>query len=296
MTVKSPRKSIALRGRSFSGKDLTIIRRCCVKFAKEGRTRISVEICKKLGWKQPNGWLKDRACRDVLLRLERAQLVELPRRRSENNNRRNNHVRPEIERWVNYDQLHSASGELLVVLAKGDESEAVWNHLMAKHHYIGHSVIVGRCLKFLVYAGDRLVAALSLSDPAWAVKDRDLVLKELRIPLSGVANNSRFLILPNVRVPNLASQILSLFAKEATAIWEGYYKSTIICLETYVDSARFDGTSYRAANWVGVGLSKGYRKIGTAHSNGQTQKFVLLYPLRASSRALLYERYSRISP
>lgn len=287
MTPKTTIDCIKLRGRKFTLADINKIKRLVKLHSKSGRTRISIEICKALQWKQPNGWLKDRACRDVLLHLEKAKVIRLPMRKVEIDNSRLVHVRDEIDQWLGSAPITEMPKELLLVPAKGDESEKIWNHIVAKHHYLGHRVIVGRCLKFLVYSGNQIVAALSLSDAAWAVEDRDRALGKLGINRSSIANNSRFLILPNVRVKNLASRILSLFSAEAPAIWEAYYSTKLSCLETYVDTVRFEGISYRAANWIGVGLSKGYRKIGKTHSNSQTQKFIFLYPLSKDVRESL---------
>jgi len=172
-------------------------------------------------------------------------------------------------------------------LAKGNSIEGRWNEIVREHHYLGHKVTVGKCLKFLVRSGSIEIGAVALSEPAWAVEVRDTAISGLGIAKSAVANNSRFLILPNVKVKNLASQILALLAREGVAEWKRYYSLELECLETFVDSTRFQGTSYKAANWLCVGQTKGFRKAGAQHFNSQTKKHVFLYPIYPSDRATL---------
>jgi hypothetical protein len=159
-----------------------------------------------------------------------------------------------------------------------------------RYHYLGHKVTVGRCLKFLVYSSDILLGAASLAEAAYAVEDRDSALRILGVTKNQVANNSRFLLLPNVRVKYLASRVLSLLATAGVEAWNEYYCSELKCLETYVDTVRFKGTSYRAANWIVVGFTKGFRKSGSSHYNSQTQKLVFMYPLSEKARKRLRNR------
>lgn len=149
-------------------------------------------------------------------------------------------------------------GALRIQLAKGGSNEQLWNTLVQRYHYLGHKVSVGKTLKFLVLAGDTTVAAVSLTESAWAVHVRDRILDELGISRLEVANNNRFLILPHVCVPNLASRTLALLARDAVRQWEEYYSVPLSCLETFVDPERFAGTCYRAANWRFVGRTSGY--------------------------------------
>lgn len=282
---------IQLRGKLFTKQHLQIIREIIEQFPKEGRTSISVRVCRRIRWQQPNGWPKDRACRDVLRRLETLRLIRLPlpkltkKQKPPQKDLATGPVKPtptQVTRLVSPISLH---------LAKGNHEEKRWNEIVREHHYLGHKVTVGKCLKFLVRSGNIELGAVALSEPAWAVEARDTSLGKLGIPVSSVANNSRFLLLPNVRIKNLASQVLSLLARHGASEWERYYSLELKCLETFVDSTRFQGTSYKAANWVCVGQTKGFRKSGSHHFNSQTRKHVFLYPIHSKTRALLLAQH-----
>lgn len=278
-------QSFTARGRVFRRRELAKIRKLTARHASDGRTRISEEVCKALNWRQPNGWLKDRACRDVLRKLECAGLVELPEVKvSRRAPRRAESAARNGTRGRTAQKLIELPGPLELRVAKGNADECEWNRLVQQYHYLGHRVTVGKCMKFLVAAGERIVGAVSLAESAWAVRARDRILEQLGIRRDEVANNSRFLILPNVKIKCLASRVLALLANEGVREWERYYAIPLRCLETFVDSTRFEGTCYRAANWTKVGSTKGYKKTGARHINGQTRKYVYLYPLAAKER------------
>jgi Domain of unknown function (DUF4338) len=280
-------QEIVLRGRKFTGDELKLIIEVVEEFRSSGRTRISEEICKRLDWRQRNGWLKDRACRDVLRRLEALEYLTLPPSLSTSSTRPYTHWSPKSKVLNELPAVIELSGRLRVEVAKGNAKERQWNSIMRSFHYLGFKVAVGRCLKFLIRDEKNLLAAVSLSDAAWAVKARDTVLEQLGIAREDVANNTRFLILPNVKIPHLASQILSLLPSACAPVWEKYYGRKLLLLETFVDQSRFKGTSYRAANWLLVGTTRGYRKNGSIHHNSQAAKTVFLYPLQLEHRRFL---------
>ncbi len=183
------------------------------------------------------------------------------------------------------------SGSLTLRQVKGKADEVSWNQMVREHHYLGFRVSVGRSLKYLVFSGERVLAAASFSDAAWAVKARDEWWASLN-PGTGdvrkyVINNSRFLIAPWVKVPNLASRVLSKLVKAVAVDWESYYSIRPLLIETFVDTSRFTGASYRAANWIFLGSTRGFRKTGASHSNGQAEKAVYVYPLDRKIRAAL---------
>ncbi len=250
-----------------------------------GRTQASVEICKALGWVQPNGWLKDRACRDVLRVLESQGVLRLPPRKSNpEGNRRRGLVSPCPETFVEAPSVTAVHGSgLRMVQVKGTSLEPRWNSFVQQYHYLGFKVAVGRALKYLVFSDDRLIAAAGFAEAAWAVKVRDDFLRCLPWPFQEVRgrviNNSRFLIAPWARVPNLASRILARVLPRAADDWHDYYRLRPLLVETFVDTTRFTGASYKAANWHCLGLSRGFLKSGGCHSNGQTRKALYVYPL-----------------
>jgi hypothetical protein len=288
-------KEIFLRGRRFSQEELQMILAVTAQMWHAGRTRISEEVCRRLPWTQENGWLKDRACRDVLRKLEALGYLSLPPSTTSAGSRPYTH-------WLSAENTSAVAppitgliGRLQLDLAKGDATEKTWNGIVRASHYMGFKVAVGRCLKFLVRDDQNLLAAISLSEAAWAVESRDKILAFLGVARNEVANNSRFLILPHVRIPNLASRILSLLSTKCAPAWEAYYGRRLLVLETFVDHNRFKGTSYRAANWLMVGATRGYRKSGSAHHNSQTVKSVFLYPLLTKHRIQLVSRTNTAS-
>jgi len=174
-------------------------------------------------------------------------------------------------------------------LAKGNAAELLWNTLVQKYHYLGHKVQVGRCLKYLVRGDGQLVAAISFSSPAWRVSVRDELLRLLGLADAKrardvVINNSRFLILPTVQAPHLASRILAAAARQVIVDWAWYYSIEPLIAETFVEPERFEGTCYRAANWLQIGVTKGYAKVGASHHNSQQPKMMFVYGLTRSCR------------
>ena len=276
---------IHLRGRTFLRSELKLIRSVIKQHATAGRSQISERVCELLDWKQPNGWLKDRACRDVLRALNAARLIRLPASKLEGRVRQYSKWRPLPGLGRSGEKfITELPGTLSLRLAKGNAEEKPWNALVQQYHYLSHKVSVGRCMKFLVCAGDTVVGAISLADSAWNVADRDIALQHFGWKRESVANNSRFLILPHVKVKYLASRALALLATDGVRAWNEYYACELKCLETFVDTLRFEGTSYKAANWVLVGRTKGYRKSGTSFYNSQSPKLIFLYPLDPKHR------------
>lgn len=292
---------IELRGKEFGLRELRIIHQCISDYFEKGRTYISKEICKELDWKQPNGWLKDRACRHVLLRLEERGLLELPERLvTPNNKTRKETEKEESNLLGSYDfecPISEMPEEVMLDFAKGNDSEKVWNELVDEFHYLGHNVVVGRCIKYIVKAKGRLIGAVSFSSPAWQLTARDELLGELGFDQKDirhqVINNSRFLILPHVKVENLASRVLAAATDKIVNDWIDYYAIRPEIAETFVQPSRYEGTCYKAANWLEVGTTKGYAKKGRAHHNSQEPKRIYLYGLNRKIRRELAKLISR---
>jgi hypothetical protein len=276
-----------MRGRLFTQQDIKLIQRITKKRYEFGRTQISIDVCKALKWTQPNGYLKERACRDVLVALEKKGFLVLPptrsRRKLSEDRIGKNYFIENIDKTLT-SKIDFSSIKLSQV--KGTNKEKIWNQLVDRYHYLGFRVFVGRSLKYLIYSNDRIIGAIGWCDPAWMITARDNLLKQIGINSMKARemgiNNGRFLILPWIKVPNLASYILSLAIKDIVHDWKDYYSVAPLYLETFVDPHKFLGTCYKAANWIQVGLSKGYKKVGQSHHNSQTPKILYLYPLDRS--------------
>ena len=285
---------ITIRKRTIAEADLELIQAIVQKHWNKGRTQISEILCKKWNWVQPNGCLKDMACRELLLTLNRKGLITLPPRfNSANNDKRNRYI-PVIE--TDQTPLQGNLSDLPPVtlkLVRNTSLEPLYNSLIQQHHYLGYRQIVGNHLKYMAFIDERPVACMGWGSPAWSVKSRDIFIgwdkptKEKNLHF--VANNTRFLILNWVSVKYLASKVLALNAKSISDDWIEIYNHPLYLLETFVEKNRFKGTCYRAANWICVGQTKGTAKKGNDHLFHGNIKDVYLYPLRKNFRKKLME-------
>jgi len=291
--------TLVLRGRPVTPKDLDLIRSVVHQHWDQGRTFISRELCRIWNWHQPNGALKDMACRELLRRLEQKGLIPLPLQKIEidqKQRKRSPNTLPlgfESQRH----ETHPLTGRLKEFLpidlkmVRGSPQEILHNSLVAQYHYLGYRQIVGPSLKYMAYIQERPIACLSWGAAAWKVACRDRFIgwspstrsKNLFL----VVNNTRFLILPWVRIPYLASHLLSQNIKVLASDWYRFYQYSPLLLETFVDTERFSGTSYKAANWLWVGRTQGRGKNDRNHQRILPIKEVFLYPLRKTFREML---------
>ena len=282
------------RGQEIGGQQIAFLKEFIRTHLHISRWKLSRQICEALGWKQANGALRDVVCRGLLLMLERAGVIELPPvRRQIRGQRRTGRPRPEA---VLLDTTLLAMplkqlGAIELEQVRRTADEPLFNSLMESHHYLKYEQPVGEHLKYLVWAQGRPVACL-----AWSSAPRHLGSRDRFIGWSGearrrnirfIAYNSRFLILPWVVVPHLASHILSRIARQLSQDWEGLYQHPIYFLETFVDPERFRGTCYRAANWVVLGRTTGRGKDDHTNRPNRSLKEVLGYPLTPRFRELL---------
>ena len=283
---------ITIRKRTITSSDLKHIQTVIDDNWCKGRTQISRILCEKWNWIQPNGRLKDMACREVLLTLSRKGLIDYPAGIHDGRNKKRNQTIPFVP--ADKTPLNAKLSELEPVqlkLVRYSELETLYNSLVQEHHYLGFRQIVGNHLKYMAFIGEQPVACLGWGSAAWSVKSRDTFIgwnkktKEQRLHF--VANNTRFLILPWVSVKFLASKILALNAKQISNDWLKTYNHPLYLLETFVEKNRFKGTCYKAANWVCVGHTKGTAKRGHDHLFHGNIKDVYLYPLRKNFRQKL---------
>lgn len=142
-----------------------------------------------------------------------------------------------------------------------------WQSMMAEHHYLRDATLVGACLRYVAVDEEgRWVALLGFCNASYHLKAREAWLgwssEQQRRRRRMVAQNSRFLILPEVICPNLASRVLSLCARQVSADWERIHGHGLLLLETFVDPERYQGTCYRAAGWQRLGGTRGYARSG----------------------------------
>jgi hypothetical protein len=256
------------------------------------RQQLSYRVCEALDWRKPDGSLKDMSCRVALLRMHREGLIELPapRRRYEPM-RAYARRTPQGEPGALLQAPLSTLGSVRLELVERRDS-GLWNELIDRYHYLGYKPLPGAQLRYFAYTGERLVAVLGFGAAAWQTAPRDWWIgwsgEQRRRNLGAVVNNARFLILPWVRVPHLASKLLGLVARTLPQHWQARYGDRPVLLETFIEAERFSGTCYQAANWVCVGETLGRGKLGD-HRLGQVPvKTVWLYPLTAHWRERLW--------
>jgi hypothetical protein len=283
---------VTIRKRTITNTDIVLIQDTVDAHWNKGRKHISKILCQLWDWRQPNGYLKDMACRELLLTLNRKGLITLPPRLASANNDKRNRSIPVIE--IDQTPLEEKLSHLPPVklkLVRNTSLEPLYNSLVQQHHYLGYRQIVGNHLKYIAFINDRPVACSGWGSAAWSVKSRDSFIgwnkatKEKNLHF--MANNTRFLILPWVSLKCLASKLLALSAKRISHDWLKIYNHPLYLLETFVEKDRFKGTCYKAANWIWVGQTKGIAKRGHDHLFHGNIKDVYLYPLRKDFREKL---------
>jgi hypothetical protein len=283
------------RGREISQEDILYIRALIERHPNQSRRTLSTQLCEAWQWRQDNGALRDMVCRGMLLMLDRAGQIALPPVSYVRHNPLAKRVRPEparIDTTPIEGRLRNLQ-PLELEQVRRTSQEPLLNSLMEEHHYLGYEQPVGEHLKYLVWAQGRPVACLAWSSAPRHLGSRDRYIgwsaEARRRNIRFIAYNTRFLILPWVRVEHLASHILGRMAARISEDWQRMYGHRIYFLETFVDPERFRGTCYRAANWVLLGKTTGRGKQSNSYVPNRSIKEVLGYPLTKRFRELLGE-------
>ena len=286
---------LIIRGKEIDERDIRLIRSLIENHKDKSRYYLSRLLAAEWEWYQPNGRLKDRACRDILSVLYRKRLIGLPPlHKNKNNIKKKQDISKDFIEIKGIDDtlIESPLSSLLPLSFKlvcQTSLEVLWNKLIKRYHYLGHRTLVGSYLKYLVYSTDgKLISALGWGSPVWKLKPRDMAIgwtvDKRKGQLHRLANNQRFLILPWVKVMNLASHILSQNVRILNDDWYRRYGYRLVLLESFVDPSRFKGSCYRAANWIYVGQTQGFRKVGNSFHYHGNRKEVYLYPLDSNFR------------
>jgi len=282
------------RGQTINREQIAFLREFIASHPNSSRWKLSRQLCEVLGWRQANGALRDVVCRGLMLMLERAGEIELPPVRWRITGQSPSTRSKPQPFLMDSSRLEARLGELGPIdiqQVRRTANEPFFNSLLEHHHYLGYEQPVGEHLKFLVWAGGRPVACLAWSSSPRHLGARDRFIgwdasaRKRNIHL--LAYNTRFLILPWVRVPHLASHILGRMAKRLSCDWQQMYGHPIYLVETFVDRSRFGGTCYRAANWTRVGETTGRGKDDLTHRANRPIKEILVLPLRRDFRRLL---------
>jgi transposase len=280
---RSPVFPLTYSGRQFSQEQLQQVRALIAASPNSSRTAISRQVCQLLHWRKADGGWKEVSCRVALLRMHEDGWLALPppRRKSNNGRRipgRTQAAEPQTLQEFSLPQLGPPRLEIVT-----RERSALWNEYIDRYHYLGYAPLVGAQLRYFVYAEDRLLALFGYGASAWRLAPRDRWIgwsdAQRQVALPRVVGQVRFLILPWIRCPNLASKLLSLSANQLPADWEQRYGIRPWLLESFVDTGRFEGICYRAANWIDVGRTQGRGKKDRRRRISLPRKQVFLYPL-----------------
>jgi hypothetical protein len=290
-----------IQGRQIGAAELDQVRHLLANHPDWSRWRLSQALATLWNWRNGTGQLKDMAARTLLLKLEQRGWIELPPRRSIPSNRmRHKHLPPPGLATPQAPSTPALKQLLPLVISECSHADktpgprVLFDALLHQHHYLSHRSSVGENLQYLVRdAQARPLACVLFGAAAWQCAARDHYIgwdsSSRAAHLQLVANNTRFLILPWVRVEHLASHLLARIARRLSGDWQAKYGHPIYLLETFVQSDRFTGTAYRASNWVRVGQTKGRtrqdRPDGTWHQ--ASIKDVYLYPLHRRFRQYL---------
>jgi hypothetical protein len=286
---------LTLQGRQLKADDLSTIRNLIATHPCWHRTRISQELCRRWHWVNDKGRLKDIAARSLLRKLDSMGLIELPAPvRSANNEFRNQPVVPELpaQERAPIECRLSDLQPIQIHRVESPEDNRLFRGFLQQHHYLGYTGPVGENLQYLIHDHhDRLLGCMLYGAAAWRVADRDRFIgwdeAARKRGLSRIANNMRFLILPWVRVPHLASHLLAATRRRLSMDWQEKYGHPILLLETFVEQGRFAGTCYLADNWTHVGQTRGRSRNHNSGDPTVPVKSVWLYPLCRGFRQAL---------
>jgi len=282
---------MVIQGRKLHAEDIGLIRSLLVEHADWCRTRISEELCHRWDWRNAQGRFKDMAARTLLLKLERAGHIQLPKRRHPSSNEFRNRNPLLVAHAA--EPIRCALCDLrplaVSIVEPGSADLRLFNCLLSRYHYLGHRNTVGENIRYLAHdRAGRPVGCALFGSAAWKCAARDAWIgwdrgrREANLGL--LTNNTRFPVLPWVSVPHLASHLLATLARRVRADWQSKYGHPIYALETFVDRDRFRGTCYQAANRVRLGATQGRTRNDREHHIRAAVKDVYLYPLGPNFR------------
>lgn len=289
-------------GREFSDEDIVAIQQMIDRRPDLSRRALSRDVCEQLSWRSVNGKLKDMSCRVALLKLERVGKIRMLPAAVFGGKRRRRSMKAVVEPAQIGCGLEKVQPIELIRIGRADSRHSeVWNELMDRYHWLGRGPLCGAQLRYLIRgANEEWLGGLAFSAAAWQLQARDQWIgwsagaREQN--LNRIAANSRFLILPHVRVPHLASHVLGLVLDRLQGDWKARYGYELLLVETFVDSRRFRGTCYRAANWIEVGRTQGRGRQDGNHSQPSSVKRIFVYPLDAQAKLRLCTAESQPQP
>ena len=285
-------ETTTVQGRGITQEDVELVRRLIEADPSRNRSRISRELCLLWNWRAASGRIKDMACRSLLLKLEQRGYITLPGRRCPGRGSRKVSIPRVPHNTASIAGSLSALRPVRVQLVENAGLLELFECLLSRYHYLGFGGTVGENMKYLVFDREHNpLACLLFGSAAWKCAPRDDFIgwdaETRKANLKFVTNNMRFLILPWVIVPHLASHILGRVARRISSDWTAKYGHPIYLLETFVERDCFRGICYQAANWIHVGQTKGRSRNDRYTTLKVPVKDIYLYPLTKRFREAL---------
>ncbi len=285
---------LKVQGRDLSAADLAGIGQLLAEHPSWSRWRLSRHLAAAWNWRNAAGQLKDMAARSLLLKLQQRGLLQLPARRQVPVNRMRC-VPPVQNQWPQAPlEGPLATVQPLTVreVSADPKGRRLFAEGLRQFHYLGHGGTVGENLQYLVSDGqERPLALLLFGSAAWQCQPRDRFIgwepRQRERHLGLLTNNTRFVILPWVKVPHLASWTLGQVTRRLSQDWQAKYGHPIVLVETFVERQRFVGTAYRAAGWQCLGPTTGRTRQDRDHSTEAPLKDIYVSGLGGGFREVL---------
>lgn len=278
-------------GRTFSPEDIELIKWVRKSYRKLSKKEFAATICELLNWNTDAGKPKIPQCIEYLELLESLGIIELPMVRIM---KKRKSSALEIELPIERVEIKGEIADfepIHLVIAKPGEQLKRWRAYVNQYHMLGDKNVFGARLQYFVTSGDIDLGCMQFSASSWALEEREKWigwgLDDRKARLNLIVNNSRFLIFPWVQIRNLASKALSLAAKQIQEDWLREYCYAPVLLETFVDTSHFQGTCYKAANWIYLGETKGRGRMDRKCEYELSKKAIFMYPLQKDFKAVL---------
>ncbi|MCK5232658.1 MAG: DUF4338 domain-containing protein, partial [Desulfobulbaceae bacterium] len=252
-------------GRDFSETEISRIRRLIKDNPGFHRAELSRQVCHTLQWLKPDGKLKEMSCRVAMLRMHEDRLIDLPPpRRTKAVLRKIVYTPATNQQPPIVEPVHKLGPLRFTKVERADSS--LWNEYIERYHYLGYKTLPGAQLRYFISLHQQIIALLGFGAAAWQTAPRDQFIgwthQQRKRNLHFIVNNARFLILPWIQSKNLASKILSMAIRKLPEDWQKHYGIQPVLMESFVETERFAGTCYKAANWLYIGKTKGRGKLG----------------------------------
>lgn len=276
----------AFCGRQFSRDELQLIGEVVKRHAGLSRMELAHTVCELLQWQRNGGGLKARECREFLELLDSQGVIQLPPKRSTKpvGSRTRVPISAAGEPAAPLQGKVGAFEPIVLEAVQSEQQRLLFRELVGRYHYLGYAVPFGAHVRYFFHSGTQVLGCMQFSSPAWRMAERERWIgwdeQARRSNLQRVVNQSRFLILPWVRIGNLASVVLSRALHRLGRDWEARYGVAPLLVETLVDESRYSGHCYRAANWIRLGQTAGRGRMDREHRReGASPKAVWVYPL-----------------